>query len=144
MTSYAQPWTRHYQHIWMERTGDSRYPAWLRVAFLALGSHRANGHARFKPGDISMIIGGYIDPDNGEMKTTMNKYAVRDAIKQAVERKWLSPESSSLCLVVPAHAVTGGLGNEHEKCPIHESKRAATEKAIAKRQDRHLRIAEAG
>lgn len=114
-------WARHYQHVWLERTAQINLPLWLRVAFLALGSHRANGHARFKPGEIAEILGGGIDPDTGEIRR-LDKHNVQRAIKSAIAQRWLAEGSSSLCLVVPAHAVRGGRGYETEKCPIHEKR----------------------
>jgi hypothetical protein len=116
-----RPWARHYQHVWHERTADGRLPLWLRVAFLAMGSHRANGHARFKAGEIGMVF-GTIDADTGEIRP-QDKHHVQRAIKSAVERGWLSEGSSSLCLIVPAHAIEGGVGYPSERCPIHERKR---------------------
>lgn len=123
MSAGEQPWARHYQHVWHERTADTRLPLWLRIAFLALGSHRANGHARFKPGEIAEVFGGGIDPKTGEIRT-LDKHNLQRAIRNAVDRGWLAEGSSSLCLIVPAHAVQGGLGYAAEKCPIHERKRS--------------------
>lgn len=114
------PWAKHYQAVWHERTADRRLPAWLRVAFLAYGAHKANGHAQFKPGDISLVLGS-LNQTTGEIKP-MDKHNVQRAISAAVESGWLSSGSSSLCLIVPAHAVQGGIGNATAECPIHKRK----------------------
>lgn len=116
-----KPWARHYQHVWHERTADARLPLWLRVAFLAYGCHRANGHARFKPGEIAEVF-GTVNGTTGEIKAA-DKHNIQRAIRNAVERGWLAEGSSTLCLVVPAHAIEGGLGYTGEKCPLHSRKR---------------------
>lgn len=120
MSAPSNPWTRHYQSVWLERTADGQLPAWLRVAFLAFGSHRANGHARFKPGDIGLVL-GTVDQTTGEIRPA-DKHNVQRAIKAAVSRGYLAQGSSSLCLIVPAHAIEGGLGFDSEVCPIHMAK----------------------
>jgi hypothetical protein len=115
-----KPWAKHYQSAWHERTADDRLPLWLRVAFLAFGSHRANGHARFKAGEVGEIF-GTVDPETGEIRP-LDKHNIQRAIRSAVARGWLADGSSSLCLVVPAHAIAGGPGYESEKCPLHTRK----------------------
>jgi len=114
------PWARHYQSAWLERTADAYLPLWLRVASLAFGCHRANGHARFKPGEVAMVF-GTVDPDTGAIQP-QDKHNIQRAIRAAESRGWLAEGSSSLCLVVPAHAVEGGLGHPSEECPIHLAK----------------------
>jgi hypothetical protein len=131
----SNPWARHYQSVWHERTADRRIPLWLRVAFLAFGAHKANGHARFKPGEIGMIF-GTVDTETGEIKP-VDKANVQRAIRNATQAGWLAEGSSSLCLVVPAHAITGGLGFENEVCPLHERTAARRRKPSGN----HLRAA---
>ncbi|NYI78743.1 hypothetical protein [Nocardioides panzhihuensis] len=113
-----KPWARHYQHIWHERAADSRFPLWARVAWLAYGSHRANGHANYKAGEIALVF-SRVNTATGEVRPE-DKHNIQRAIKAAIASGWLSEGSSSLCLVVPAHAVAGGMGHPGEVCKIHE------------------------
>lgn len=94
---------------------------WLRVASLAYGKHRANGHANFRPGEVAVILSS-IDTTTGEI-TKPSRQSVGRAIRVAVEYGWLAAGSSSCCLVVPGHAVQGGLGSPHETCKVHNRKR---------------------
>lgn len=120
--THEHSWARHYQSVWLERTADDHMPMWLRVAFLAYGSHRANGHARFKPGEIGEVF-GTVDAVTGEIKPA-DKHNVQRAIRNATKRGWLAEGSSTLCLIVPAHAIEGGLGYPTEKCSLHSRKSA--------------------
>jgi hypothetical protein len=110
-----RPWARHYQHAWEERSGDPNLPDWLRVAALAYGKHAANGHAVFGPGDLALVL-GRVDPTTGEISRNDN---VSRAIVTAVKHGWLAKGSKARCLIVPAFAVTGGLGSEFARCAIH-------------------------
>lgn len=109
------PWAKHYQHAWAERSGDPNLPDWLRVAALAYGKHSANGHASFAPGDLALVL-GTIDRETGELRPSRN---VSRAIQTAVRYGWLATGSRTRCLVVPAFAVSGGLGSEYAKCQVH-------------------------
>lgn len=113
----ANPWSRHYQLVWLERAGDPDLPDWLRVACAAYGKHRANGHAIFRRGGLSLIL-GTVDGSTGEVRPLDRRHLYR-AIQTAVKYGWLGSESTARCLVVPAHAVTGGLGNARDECPQH-------------------------
>lgn len=57
-------WAKHYQNAWEERSGDHRLPMWLRVACLAYGMHKANGHAQFSRGDVSLTL-AFVDRETG-------------------------------------------------------------------------------
>lgn len=116
-------WAKHYQSTWQERAGNPRLPLWLRVAALAYGNHKANGHANFRPGEVALAV-STVNPETGEI-TTPDRRDVGDAVRVAVEYGWLAQGSGTTCLVVPAHAVSGGIGNAQAACPVHE-KRAAT------------------
>lgn len=105
---HRPPFGMHDQRTWEERAGDQRLPYWLRVAALAFGKHRANGHASFSAGQISLILGRVTLPE-GEV-IPLDKGSTQRAIRKAIEYGWLSPESGSLCLVVPGNAVDGGYG----------------------------------
>ena len=111
--SGQKSWSRHYQDVWEERAGDPRLPKWMRVAALAYGMHRANGHACFPPGAIALVLG---KPNGGDVVKEPN---VGRIIKRAVEYGFLGEGSTSRCLIVPAHAIEGGLGSQHAICPMH-------------------------
>jgi hypothetical protein len=126
--SVRNPWGRHYQRVWHERAGDPRLPYWLRVAALAYGSHRANGHALFKPGQVSLVLGS-VDAATGEVRR-LDKGSTQRAIRSAIEYGWLSERSSARCLVVPGHAVMGGLGSADEACPQHEGRHSVPTRGL--------------
>jgi hypothetical protein len=109
------PWAKHYQHVWQERSGSPNLPDWLRVAALAYGKHAANGHAWFAPGEVALVL-GLIDQETGELRPNSN---ASRAIRKAVQYGWLAEGSKTRCLIVPAHAVGGGLGSEFARCPAH-------------------------
>lgn len=111
-------WSRHYQHAWEERSGNPALPKWLRVAALAYGKHAANGHAVFGAGDVALVLGD-VDRATGAITPDRN---VKRAIDTAVQYGWLASGSKSRCLIVPSHAVSGGLGNEHATCPQHRGR----------------------
>lgn len=93
------PWTRHRQAVWRERAFDTStpYPLWQRVGMLAFGSHRRNGRAEFAEGELAELLG------------VKNQRHLANAIKQARDSGWLASESNPLCLIVPSHAVEGGM-----------------------------------
>lgn len=111
--SRQNPWSGHYQSVWHERAGDVRLPYWLRVAALAYGSHKANGHATFNPGDVALVL--------GTPEASMSRMNVKRAIDKAIEYGWLRAGSTSLCLMVPSYAITLGLGNPRSACRVHGS-----------------------
>lgn len=116
-----RPWARHYQDAWHEDALNPNYPKALRVAFLAYGTHKANGHARFKPHEIATVLGaGRFDEYGHPVKA--DRRTVTRAIRQAVELGLLTEGSKAACLIVPRHRVTGGLGNENEPCTLGEHK----------------------
>lgn len=101
-------WARHYQAPWQEKAGNPDLPKWFRVFALALGSHKANGHATFQPGDVSAVL-GRVDLTTGEFTPDRD---VRKHIATAVRYGLLAKGSSVRCLVVPAHSVEGGRGGQ--------------------------------
>lgn len=117
--STRNPWGRHYQTVWEERAGDPRMPLWFRVIALAYGKHRANGHAMFKAGQVGLVL-GRADPVTGEL-VPLDRGNVSRAIRTAVEYGLLDKSSGSRCLVVPGHAIEGGLGSPFEPCPQHDA-----------------------
>ena len=118
--SGERPWARHFMDEWQSRAGDSRLPYWLRVTALAYGSHTDNGHARFKRGEIALIL-GHVDPTSGEVVRYVN---VSRAIDDAVTYGWLSPDSFWGRLIVPAHAIRKGAWDTPKPCPIHVKRKA--------------------
>ncbi len=129
-----RPWARHYHEVWQERAGDPRMPFWLRIAALAYGSHLDNGHARYKRGEIAMIL-GTLDPDTGQLSPYEN---VGRAIDTAVDYGWLAPESFWGCLVVPAHAIKKGEHGRNPVCPIHAKRRRQGRETHTERRLRAL------
>lgn len=111
-------WGQHYQQPWREAAADRELPDWLRVASLAFGCHEANGHAVFGRGEIAGMLGP-VDRDTGEIKP-MDRANVRRAIRTAIQRGFLAEGSQSMCLIVPAHWIVGGVGNSTSDCPIHQ------------------------
>lgn len=109
-------WARHYQAPWCDDAVNPRFPLPLRVAFLAFGSHRANGHARFKQGEVAMVLGH--QGEHGE-RIPADRRTVWRAIKQAIDYGMLAEGSRALCLVVPSHRIVGGMGNENAPCDRH-------------------------
>lgn len=112
----SQPiWAKHYQRVWEERSGDPQMPQWLRVASLAYGKHKANGHAQFRRGQIALVL-ATVDPQTGEVLPDLN---VGRAIRRAVQYGWLAEGSNVRCLIVPSHAISGPMGNQYAPCPDH-------------------------
>lgn len=104
--SVDNPFALHQQPVWLERSEDPRLDLWLRVAALAFGRHRRNGHANFGAGEMADLLGAA-------------PAAVSRAIREAKARGWIDGESHARCLVVPPHAVRGGLGHPNDPCRIH-------------------------
>lgn len=125
-------WSRHYQDEWQSRAGDRRLPYWLRVAALAYGSHSDNGHARFKRGEIALVLGD-VSPD-GEIRPYVH---VGRAIADAVTYGWLEPESFWGCLIVPAHAVKKGSYTRAKPCPIHVRRKQRSHRSVVDKGSRN-------
>lgn len=108
-------WGKHYHSAWRDRAHDQRLDQWLRVTAAAYGGHRANGHALFERGELARIT-STLNLTTGEL--TPNRNLSRH-IAQAVDLGFLVKRSNSRCLIVPGHAVDGGLGDREEECPVH-------------------------
>ena len=119
-------WTKHYQSAYLEDAANPRYPNAIRVAFLAYGKHKANGHARFKQREIANVL-GEVD-ENGDF-VPASKYVVERAIKTAVSYGLLAEGSKALCLVVPGHRIRGHHGDAEAPCDRHR-KRPATIRSV--------------
>jgi hypothetical protein len=126
---WKNPWAKHYQQEWQARAGNPRLPLWLRVASLAYGTHLGNGHANFHPGEIAVAL-TTVDTTTGLMHSP-KRQDINRAIKAAVSHDWLAERSGSTCLVVPGHAISGGLGNPAAPCPVHENEAAKRRRQAA-------------
>lgn len=105
-------WSRHSREEWHRRAGDDRLPKWLRVSALAYGSHGNNGHATFKRGDVATAL--------GEPGKPLDRRRLHEHIGMAIEFGWLAEGSTSMCLVVPFHAIDKGpIGAPKAPCPVH-------------------------
>lgn len=125
-THPSRPWARHFQDDWQARAGDPRLPFWLRVASLAYGHHENNGHARFKRGEIALIL-AKVNHETGEIRP--HQWVGRD-IALAVEYGWLDKGSFWGCLIVPAHSVRkGDMYASPKACPIHTRRRKRVAKS---------------
>ncbi|CUR54207.1 hypothetical protein NOCA2140030 [metagenome] len=110
------PWSRHFQGPWHADALNPRFPLPLRVAFLAYGSHKANGHAKFRQGEIAKVL-CRLDEDGHPIPA--DRRTVYRAIRQAIEFGLLDEDSKALCLVVPSHRIAGGVGDEYAPCDRH-------------------------
>lgn len=108
-------WTKHYQDAYLEDAANPRYPLAIRVAYLAYGTHKANGHARFRQGEVAKVLGGLED---GTF-VPASRYAVNRAINTAIDYGLLAKDSRALCLVVPGHRIRGHQGNPDARCDRH-------------------------
>lgn len=125
-----RPWSRHYQDAWHNDALNENFPPALRVAFLAYGAHRANGHANFAPGEVGKVLGRF-DTTSGEHRPA-DKANVQRAIREAVRHGLLAEGSGTLCLVVPGHRIEGGMGKPTEPCKRHDrAPRKSTLRAVS-------------
>lgn len=112
----ARLWSIHYQDAWRDDAANPRLPMPLRVAFLAYGNHRANGHAVFRQGEIAKTL-GHLDEDGHPVPA--DRRSVYRAIRQAIDYGLLDEDSKALCLIVPEHRISQGPGQENELCIRH-------------------------
>jgi hypothetical protein len=113
----ANPWSGHYQSVWLERAKDPDLPDWLRVASLAFAKHQLNGHANFATGQLRKLL---TSPGPDGKPKPISHSAVSNAIRTAKKRGFIAENSSARCLVVPPHAITLGMGGTPEtKCLVH-------------------------
>jgi hypothetical protein len=131
--SRQQAWARHYQSVWQERAADQRLPDWLRIVAVAYGSHTANGHARLGRGALRIIL-TRIDDDGTHIRP--DRRNVYRALDVAVRNGWLASGSTTTCLIVPRHAIEGGLGDADAPCEFEEAHRQQQ----TRRGDRRLRV----
>lgn len=129
MSAQEEAWARHFQRPWHDDALNPRFPFALRVAFLAYGTHQANGHARFKQGEIAAVL-GHLDEDGHPVPA--DRRTVHRSIRQAIDFGLLDPSSKAMCLVVPSHRVSGGLGDDKAPCIRHP-------KPVSERRRNHLK-----
>jgi hypothetical protein len=68
------------------------------------------------------LVLGSVDRRTGEIRPA-DKANVQRAIRDAIKAGWLAESSSALCLVVPGHAIEGGVGGKpDEPCSRHARK----------------------
>lgn len=108
------PWTKHSQTRYKELAKNKDAPAYLRVAWLAMGRHLANGHAEFKRGELASILTKNGKPYRG----------VDNAIAMAVRYGLLDLDSTSRCLVVPDGLIEGPIGDSDLDCMTHKRLKA--------------------
>ena len=65
---------------------DSTWRKWLRIAALAYGSHENNGHARFKRGEVALML-AVVDHETGEV-IPADRRDVFLSIQQAIAYGW--------------------------------------------------------
>jgi hypothetical protein len=122
------PWSRHAQGPWHNDALTPRFPLPLRVAFLAYGTHHANGHAKFKQGEIAKVLARL---DEAGHPVPADRRTVYRAIQQAIEYGLLAEGSKALCLVVPSHRIAGGMGDEKAPCERHPRRRSTSLRAVS-------------
>jgi hypothetical protein len=114
MQAHLRGWAKHQQASWEEQARSPHVDLWQRVAFLAMGTHRRNGHAPFLNAEeiaAGVAVIGKRPPEDSE---------IRRAVRVAKGRGWLGSLSNTKCLVVPPHWVSGGLlGSEYAPCHRH-------------------------
>lgn len=120
--SEQRTWSRHYQDAWHERSGNPNLPRWLRVVALAYGSHDEAGHARFRRGEVALVLAGPFGRD--EVPQPLSRQRVHEAIQQAIQLGFLADGSIPMCLIVPAHDVRkGAMEGRPKRCPVHERRK---------------------
>ena len=120
MITLPRPWAAHAQIEWENRAANTTLPMWLRAVCYAYGRHEANGHANLERGQLLWLLGK--PPTGSRPFQRADKTTVRNAIRTAVRHGWLAEGSCSECLIVPAHAIEGPLGDANKVCPVHEQK----------------------
>ncbi len=120
-------WAIHYQQTWKDDAANPHFSMPLRVAFLAYGNHRANGHANFAQQEIAKCLGRF--DDDGTF-VPADRRTVTRAINQAVAWGLLGEGSRALCLIVPRHRAAGGPGNDNDPCKRHRDEPSRHLKAV--------------
>lgn len=104
------PWRRHYQSHFREMSADTTRQLWDRLAMLAYGSARGNGHANFQPKELAEHFG-------------VPSSRISEALKKARDKGLIGLDSNTRCLIVPQHIATGGDGQQYEICGVHDARR---------------------
>lgn len=109
-------WAAHRQGHWLEWAGSTEFPDHLRVAFVAFGRHRANGHARLEREELRC----YLVRRDG---TLPDRRSVYRSVRRAAGLGLVVDTSTALCLVVSSHDVQGGHGESDAPCRRGHTKR---------------------
>jgi hypothetical protein len=109
-------WAAHRQGHWLEWAGSTEFPDHLRVAFVAFGRHRANGHARLEREELRY----YLVRRDG---TLPDRRSVYRSVRRAADLGLIVDSSTALCLVVSSHDVQGGQGDADAPCRRDHTKR---------------------
>lgn len=115
-------WTKHFQDAYLEDAANPNYPKVIRLMFLAYGTHKANGHARFKQREIANVL-GHVDSDG--IFWPADRRTVNRVINQAVSWGLLAEGSKALCLIVPGHRIRGHRGEPDAPCDRHRPPKKA-------------------
>jgi hypothetical protein len=115
----GRDWAAHAQDHWLEFAGNSNFPDYLRVTFVAYGRHAANGHAKLERGELA----AYLIRKDG---TLPERRVVWRAIETAARLGYLMSESRLLCLVVSSHDIQGGRGSADARCTRDHTTRQKT------------------
>lgn len=103
------PWTKHSQIGYRNLAENELAPAFLRLAWYAMGRHNASGHCQLKRGELANFLG------KGE-----SKYRHVDvAIAKAVQCGLLDASSQATCLVVNGLLIEGPPGDPDSPCATH-------------------------
>lgn len=121
--------SKHDRAAYRDDAANPAYPNPSRVSFLAYGTHRANGHARFEAQEIAKVLGAY---DEHGTFVPATKYAVRRAIDTAIKWGLLAPGSKALCLIVPGHRIEGHIGDPNAPCDRHRKVKGAATRTLSR------------
>lgn len=124
----GRTWNAHRQDHWLEFAGNTNFPDYLRIVFVAYGRHKANGHARLERGELAR----YLVRRNG---TLPERRVIWDAIQSAVSLGYLATDSRQLCLVVSSDHSQGGEGDPDEPCQRDHTRRRESAKNTKVRND---------
>lgn len=105
------PWTKHSQAAYKLLAKNRQAPAFLRIAWLAMGRHGSNGHAEFRRGELASLLN-----QNGKPYRRVD-----DAIATAIQYGMLDASSTRRCLVVPCDLIEGPHG-KFVKCHTHQGR----------------------
>ncbi|MGE2728967.1 hypothetical protein ACQI4F_05795 [Mycolicibacterium vaccae] len=111
--SYTKPFLKVFLSALEDLASNEELTAFYRLHLLALARARPNGHAEFKRGALTKLVGR-----NGK-----RHHDLESAIQQAVKRSLLHPASMPTCLVLPTGLAEpyarSGENARHFPCRTH-------------------------